>query len=120
MVLKVEGQMGERADRRRRSQHERSTALAGPAAMEAPPSAAESDSQAVSAIPREQRLMGSPLGVNQTGASGLWRSIFWRGRPLFRQLIDAARSRPTEERDDLCARYREGGRLLSTLALHPR
>ena len=38
MVLKVEGKMGERADRRRRSLHARSSALAGPAAMEAPPS----------------------------------------------------------------------------------
>jgi hypothetical protein len=38
MVLMVEGKLGERADRRRRSQHARSSALAGPAAMEAPPS----------------------------------------------------------------------------------
>jgi len=59
--------------------------------------------------------MGPPLGVNQPGASGPWRSIFWRGRPLFRSLLDAARGRLTEERYGLGVRRRGAERPLPTL-----
>ena len=58
----------------RRSRHARSAALAGPAAMEAPPSQKRRIPGRRFQSHRAPRLMGPPLGVNQAGACGLRRS----------------------------------------------